>query len=361
MSKVHSIYHKALTSDIEEAAAKGYELLLCPTKNTSVLASAARNGHYDIVKYILSCGAIPTIGVFMAAHISKSRLIIDAVNEAARSKFNDRDALEAICESGNIELLQTFSTDVLYPRLIENAAKSGRVDMVKYLMSVFPHSPILVDDYVHVLVNTASTATRDSGTELMRYLGHLFYDPHDILRVRGPTEYHLCGVTDMIIHACTAGNTGLVNVIIDMSGCDINIGNGIALETACEYEHTELVKYLMDRGARSSNAPEIACAHGNIDCMNLLISKGYSVPLMLRYVARHGQLRLMEYLAQNGGRICGSDYLLLDAAQSGNVSMMKYLIRLGLNYRNYSSEIIEIANRYRRTRLLRYLTASHNI
>lgn len=135
--------------------------------------------------------------------------------------------------------------------------------------------------------------------------------------------------------ACRSGHLEIVNIITALENNDNKNWNS-CLRYACECigDNTELVKYVIDKGANSFNdCMRNACFAGNIKIVNLLIEYGvtdWNEGLMLACQSNH--LNLVELMIQKGAN--DWDRGMCGACRGNNMNLVNYMIQKGANLWN---------------------------
>lgn len=147
---------------------------------------------------------------------------------------------------------------------------------------------------------------------------------------------------DMFLYSCALGDLNMVKSVVNR-GIDINfkkIKRGFAhspLSLAARKGHLEVVRYLVDNGARFDGmfgqAILMAVKGGNLEIVKYLVDKGadpeFSAPDCILNAAGMGYLNIVKYLVNYGIDMVNRDGFAVVAAMEGKVDVANYLIELG--------------------------------
>lgn len=168
---------------------------------------------------------------------------------------------------------------------VKIAAQNGRLDIVKYLVSVGADIYNEEDDG-----NAFWHAAEGKHVDVLDYL--IEFDGH---------------VERGLIAACQVGNTDMMKYYVDR-GADIQYNENEALREMARNNKLEDVKYLHQRGAdihaMNEYALKIACVNGNLDIVKYLHQKGADIhngeehPLAL--ACANNELDVIKYLIDQG-------------------------------------------------------------
>jgi len=99
------------------------------------------------------------------------------------------------------------------------------------------------------------------------------------------------------------------------------------IRKAFELNNNKLIKYLVEKGAEIGDLAKTAAINKNIDLMKYLIDKGADIEgTTVDDLAYWGDLSLMKYLIDEK-KVKFTDRILTQAAGSGNLELVKYLIK----------------------------------
>ncbi len=145
-------------------------------------------------------------------------------------------------------------------------------------------------------------------------------------------------------NAAFGGHLEVVRFLI-ASGADVHASSDMALRYACERGHFEIVRALVEGGAdveASSNCPlRLAFFFGRFSIARYLIENGaeFRDYIFLKNACQSGSLEIIKYLENLGVDIEeNGDAMLLDACTSGQSEVVLYLLERGV-----SSEAAAIA------------------
>jgi ankyrin repeat protein len=152
-----------------------------------------------------------------------------------------------------------------------------------------------------------------------------------------------------------AAQDGQLQVINQLKGL-VNLGarNNQALRLAAQYNHLEVLKYLLAQGAdiRAQNHEvlRLAVAANNLEMVKYLISRGANPraqeDLALIWAARDNRLKILKYLISQGADLrAQEDRALRWAAENNHPRIVKYLLAQGacptsFNYYAISTSVV---------------------
>ncbi|PWA01393.1 hypothetical protein BB558_002519 [Smittium angustum] len=192
---------------------------------------------------------------------------------------------------------------------------------------------------------------------------------------------------------CKRGNLKFVKLFVE-NGADMEIHDGISLKLAIKYKHLDVVKYLVERGAKTKHCEDLepflstqnidseianfpakkrlrtsvedehnlqeASANGCFDIVKILVENGAGIhennETALKEASENGHLDIVEYLVENGSDIhVDQDWALGMASKSGHLNVVKYLVEKGANVQAREDFALGIACRNGHLDIVKYL------
>lgn len=253
------------------------------------LVEASENGHFEIVKYLIKCGANPngyirTSSLFYACEHGYLDIVKYLIQNGADVYFSgcaeEVLPIEVAClnrHSEVVKYLQPLCTRIEPTRLLFLACGTGDVESVKYL-------------------------TKNGAN-----INHC--NIHDDIWVPNPTT--------PLIKACACGYLEIVKYLID-SGVDVNYINQT-------YDPHDIKKFADSYKDSWQNATALiaACYNGELDVVIYLIEKGANI----------------NYIYKRNFD-CIDITPLMAASMSNNLDIVKYLIskKANIDYHNYDCD-----------------------
>nr|XP_012563333.2 secreted RxLR effector protein 124-like [Hydra vulgaris] len=113
-------------------------------------------------------------------------------------------------------------------------------------------------------------------------------------------------------------------------------GTELAIDSAAENGHLEVIKYLHELG--TNDAINNAAENGHLEVVKYLHEKGYRcLNWVFDYAAKNGHLEVVKYLHELGYK--GSKWAIDNVAHKGHLEVVKYLHEKGYkNIRNKKQE-----------------------
>lgn len=212
-----------------------YFIEIGSNKNNNCLGMSCRNGHIDIVTYLVDQGVDIDINDGSPLRISCGKGYLDIV------KF--------LIESG-ADINIDNSAALRWPAL------HGNFDVVKYLIE--SGADISTNNYQALIESCRSGHL--SIVKLFIEMGADIHMQEDLL----------------FLTACMNSHLDIVKYLIE-SGVDMNIDNDHALYLCVKYGCLDIIKYFMDNNIYDtdiiSNAVKTACEHGQLDVVKYLRNK----------------------------------------------------------------------------------------
>lgn len=153
-------------------------------------------------------------------------------------------------------------------------------------------------------------------------------------------ESNIQGQLDKLLYwASYYNNLDIVKYALE-AGANINSEYHSGLEGACEKGNFEMVKYLIQHGADPNVQTASECEPNN-------------TPLMM--ASRNGDIEIAQYLVEHGADIHVTDDVVILACASGNLELVKYYDRLGLNIYREEDTCLCAACKYGHLDIVKYL------
>ena len=162
---------------------------------------------------------------------------------------------------------------------------------------------------------------------------------------------------ELLVHSAKEGELSLVKYSI-CKGAKINEYNGLALRWASEFNHYEIVKFLVEKGINNiSYALSSASIKGNVEIVKYLVENGafrHDEALILASI--NGHLRVVKYLVEKGADIhVNSDQPLRDASEYGHLEIVEYLIENGADIHAEADAALIYASKEGHYDIVKYL------
>ena len=208
-----------------------------------------------------------------------SRAIYDITSMKKRFNFDYTD--------GNFKDQHRLLTLYKDTDLTQNAAEEGYFNLLKYAISIDVERPILC---------------RYADTKLAAQKGHL--EVVKWLMEKFPLKEY---INEYMIDACRSGRLELIKYLLD------NGAKVVGLPTAAYYGHYDIVKYLVEHGANASlyDALHRASIRGYSAIVKYVIEKGGDIhsdyDVALKYAVQYNDLDLVKFLVEHGADIYSRD------------------------------------------------------
>lgn len=354
----------------------------------TVLSYAAKADKKDIVEYLLQQGAnasIPdgnrTLPLHWAAYngnLDMVKLLLDSKPKTLNSLGNQGStALMLSARNSKMDVLKYLLDknanvnirDELGYLPLHWATQNGHLDTVK----------LLIDNDLCDVNSTGSPAGATAlGIAAME--GKL--DIAKYLIEKGADLNIPCNAGYLPLHwAASEGRLDFLKFLIDNNHYEIDLKNrrnATALRVACEKGRTEIVEYLLDKGANAwiagidNHIPMIMASYlghleivklfldKNPDCIDTKFFKGIT---LLRAAAEGNKLDTLQYLLANGASpMIGDnddDLPLHSAAYHGHLNVVKFLREnhpASVNYKNFTQGTpLSAAAKNGKLEIVRYL------
>ena len=303
----------------EEQANKFFLLnQLCPTILNdchSLLGLAAFFGASEIVDYLLSIGADvkqnderQTSAIFFAA-AGGNLTIFKKLCDIDKSVSNEEGVTPCMfaAKMGKIDIIKYIWSrnkseitmeDASGMQAVHYAAKYGHVGVVDFLLS----QGVKVDEKDSCNFTPLIYAAECGSTELVEYL------ISKKAKVNEKTRY---GMTALCL-AARNGSLAVVKTLIDNGAFYIAKNNASPLVEACGSGHLDVVKYLVEKGAKINTThkdgffPLMAAAkEDRIEVFKYLLSKGAKIDMdaddynILEYACINNACAIVNYILDN--------------------------------------------------------------
>jgi hypothetical protein len=231
--------------------------------------------------------------------------------------------------------------------LLKKAASTGDLSLIVYALNRHPEGVNEALDIVVILEKE----------EAIKYL--VSHGSNATLAIRWASGY---------------GSLDLVKFLVE-HGANIRISNDFPLRMAGKYGRFDVVKYLIEHGAdihaRNDEILKYAARYGNIELIKFLLDQGSNINRINKFNLTplstsiyHDRLDTAKYLLDRGANIdAGGGVAIYEAAKSGNLNAVKFLIEKGanpnlehINKDNETMTPIEIARKKGHYDIVKYLT-----
>lgn len=162
------------------------------------------------------------------------------------------------------------------------------------------------------------------------------------------------------------GYLEIVKYVVE-KGADINAMNSAAVITSAANGHLDVLKYLVERGGAydklNNMAICLAAANGHFDVVRYLVETDPKINknVALTKAAKDNHMDIFHYLVEKGADIhTGNGVLFQIFSENGNLTMLKYLVRNGINVRTNISVSLKWADIYNHMEVVEYLQKLNN-
>ncbi|MEM7174083.1 MAG: ankyrin repeat domain-containing protein, partial [Bacteroidota bacterium] len=284
----------------------------------SEMNHACKNGHLDLVKYLVKKGL----------------------------KLDDTHMSNA-CKSGHLNLVQYFvkKSLALKPEHMEKACENGHLDLVKYLVEN--------ENGLNPSQYNLRKACENGHLSLVKYLGAQGLTINSYYLQEAKNNNH----TDLfkylkenfqaLAQACKEGNLAQVKDLVEKKGLQPGFSE---MNHACKNGHLDLVKYLVKKGLKLDDTHmSNACKSGHLKLVKYLNAQGLKLQRIYMYDAK---ANVADYLTQKFQALtqaCDKNNLEIvrdlvetqrlapsfaemdHACENGSLKVIKYLSAQGLN------------------------------
>lgn len=164
--------------------------------------------------------------------------------------------------------------------------------------------------------------------------------------------------------AAEKGQLEFVRMFVEELKVEVHYNNDMMLREAAEENHTEVVRYLVSKGADAavwSNDPiREASKHGNLEMLKILVEAGADINAYngepLSKAVDNGNAEMVDYLLKKGadpGK--GKSGPFMDAAREGNVAVLEAFINNNVRADMADSEALVDALSQSQTQAAQYL------
>lgn len=168
----------------------------------------------------------------------------------------------------------------------------------------------------------------------------------------------------LAIAAAEKGQLAFVKMFVEEFKVAVNHSNDMMLREAAEENHTEVVRYLVEKGADAavwSNDPiREASKHGNLEMLKILVEAGADVNASngepLSKAVENGNAEMVDYLLKKGaspGK--GKTGPFMEAARGGNIAVLEAFINNNVAADMADSEALLDALSASKTQAAQYL------
>ncbi len=250
--------------------------------------NALNNNQFETLDYLISRGADPGLYYPLWKAVTNGEL---------------EEVKRLVSEGANLDSVDSFDINVL-----QWASLYGQLDMVKYLIS----------EGLDPVQNVLPMAVQGGNLELVKYLAQ-----------EAPA------MRSDLVDAAKHGHIDIVKYLESELVMNNDIAN-YAIYWAATNGHLRIVKYLVSKyPSYIKNTSEIASPvsaasqKGYLEIVKYLISKGANPDQALPAAAQYGQLKVVKYLILQGVGPRVINYAFKMAAGYEQPEVVKYLLSLG--------------------------------
>jgi len=277
---------------------------------------AVKNGDLEQVKYLLSEGGWV---------------------------FHHSEALLQACISGNLEIVKylieeegfTNINSLLQGGPLRYASTFGHLHILQYLVSKGGNLHDPNNDIVH-------PAAKNGHLHIIKY----FIEQK--VNIRKENDYPLT-------MACYKGHLEIVKLLVE-NGSDVNGGDGTLLRWACEGGNMNIVKYLIEKNTNISDvAFNAAIVRGDLEMIEYIYKKAKCplklilahYNLSLRLACLYGDFEVVKFLVDHGAKVNAyNGEPLQNAFEIGNLPIAKYLVEKGARFHDYMNLNYTVKNNF---------------
>lgn len=319
------------------------------SSRVSPLADACREGHVDIVRLLIEKGAkIQTKCVEYASsrgYLEIIKLLHDAKGDIIKKSYG----LYGASAMGQTEVVRFLLEQGAIPEhdCLQRTCNYGHVDVVKLLIAAgagFNKGIRLARKYGHpeivqLLIDAGGNLRVNEGKIVDEWSDFEIGDQHHMGFPDSPHVYRKRRRDAKLVAFCMSCKMGHIEQVMQHldNGADINTEyQGLCPAAwACSSGHIDIVRLLMERGAKPTLYWFIqASGGGNMDIINLLIGAGadrYYIECGLRAASLRGHTDVVQLLLDQPGVAPNNDSFEA-ACRYGHMSIVKLLLAAGAHY-----------------------------
>ena len=244
------------------------------------------------------------------------------------------DIISKTAENGDLQLLKFLYRAKIDHTAVDNAAKNGHLECVKYLViNGAPIEDSSIDfacaaghlDIVKFLYNYLKKFTFEN---LDNSIKSGNFELFKFVYTSGAprSRYTSCSDADEIfLTAATAKNTAVIKFLIDNK---LDLGSPSPIFAAAFSGNLEIMQllenYYKDKDRYYNyHLLSNAIKGGHMEILTALKPMFGSVPDIVKIAAKENNIDIVKYLVENGANI---DYSTEISAENNNIEMLKYLI-----------------------------------
>jgi len=295
----------------------------------SALVLAAKEGHDEIVKYLIELKdkSLP--------EEQHKDVPIAKVLHKRGDLFWAEDALREAVDNSRINIVKYLLQQGIgkFPKVLRQATETGSLEMVKRLVE-------RIGDLTRIKKGALDEATYKAvllgHLEILKYLIEQGANIHAVYTDSYQSQDNLLSAASRL------GNLEIVKYLVSQEA-DVHARNEAALHGAALNGYLDVVKLLVEQGAdihsRNEAALHGAAAEGHLDVVRLLVEQGADLHALhynwsvLTAASRAGNFQIVKYLVEAGADIYAQDeQALAYACEKGHLAIVK--VRRGGALRN---------------------------
>ena len=271
------------------------------------------------------------------------KYLLEIISNFDNFKYFLGKCIKYACKYNLLQVLKFFNekynfSDLPSRTFLSKAIKSGSIEIVKWM--------------IEIGVNTTNNEIYDSPLFEATTVGQLEIVKWLVNSGHSSVLERQMGIT-CLLNAASHANLEIVKWLLQNGSSleEVDPNGCTCLLTACAYGTLELIQWLLDNGSSLKEVDKtgktcliIATNNQKYDIVKWLLEKGCSInesdkkdKFPFSFALKGGNMKLIQLFLQYGCTIQDKDNCILQAAKSGNINLIKWLIRnegCSLNARN---------------------------